>query len=253
MSDTLQKNPAIWESTEPTRQKKSRLVACALGFPLIFAAVIISVQLLFTLVFHMSEKFAAVFGTVAGELVIIALFVLVTQDVRHWRKWTGLENCRIKDVLIGVGVGILFIIGLMIVNMIAYAISGSSSESSETTQILSSFHGPLFILVFCVMTPLIIPIIEEVLFRGLIRNFITVGFHATKRAHVVAVVINALFFGLAHWQGGGSWSSLLGVIYPTFIAIMVALLAIRYKSLFPAIAAHATYNAITVVFVLLSL
>lgn len=81
-----------------------------------------------------------------------------------------------------------------------------------------------------ISTVLVAPIVEEILFRGIILSRL-------RKAMPVApaILLSALVFGLMHGQ-------ILWIAYAAFLGIILALVAIRTKSILATILLHVTFN-----------
>ncbi|HEX7297710.1 MAG TPA: type II CAAX endopeptidase family protein [Solirubrobacteraceae bacterium] len=89
-------------------------------------------------------------------------------------------------------------------------------------------------LVLGVSAVTLVPVAEEVFWRGFV--------HRALRVHLgmwLAVAVSSTLFGLAHWVGGDDFSTVLPRI---FYGILLALLLERTRSLYPGIVAHAYIN-----------
>lgn len=75
------------------------------------------------------------------------------------------------------------------------------------------------------------PVLEEVLFRGLIMKSLQSGM-----PKIAALSIQALLFGVMHGQ-------LLWICYATFLGILLAVIKFKYNSLYPCILMHLSFNS----------
>jgi len=95
--------------------------------------------------------------------------------------------------------------------------------------------------VVAVLTVVVVPLVEELFFRGLVQRALVRLFR--RAGHVVgpvlAVVTTGIIFGLAHFEA----LELLGLA--TF-GVVLAVLAYRSRRLGPCILAHATFNLIAI-------
>ena len=94
-----------------------------------------------------------------------------------------------------------------------------------------SVLGDEITLVQVISVVVVAPVLEEVLYRGLIMKSLQRGMPA-----VIALIIQALLFGLMHGQ-------LLWICYATFLGILLAVIKLRYQSLYPCILLHLSFNA----------
>ncbi|HUY22210.1 MAG TPA: CPBP family intramembrane glutamic endopeptidase [Acidimicrobiales bacterium] len=95
--------------------------------------------------------------------------------------------------------------------------------------------------VVAVLTVVVVPVVEELFFRGLVQHALVRVFR--RAGHVVgpvlAIVVTGVIFGLAHFEP----LELLGLA--TFGAVLAAM-AYRFRRLGPCIFAHATFNLIAI-------
>ena len=80
---------------------------------------------------------------------------------------------------------------------------------------------------------------EELLFRGYVLNRLLLIFGQSGGAKVLAVLISAFLFGIAHWSGQSFWGSLQGGIVGLLFASAYFLNGQRLWSL---IVAHAAFD-----------
>ena len=188
------------------------------------------------------EEVLAAFESAGGiaalsvaEVVAIALAAVVAMAVarRGWEMF-GLRRVSMRWLLLGgVGVGILGFV-LKILPMYAYtAVTGDDSNPQEALAVAASESGALEILPILISVGLLVPLAEEVLFRGVLYAWL-------RRWGVpVAVVVSALIFGLFHG---------LNVIF--FVGLVIgglnAILYERSGSLWPAVISHAVNNSAAV-------
>ena len=135
----------------------------------------------------------------------------------------------LKYILIA-GICIPFSLGLN--NLILLSDLAAYSESyQETAEILYSPSFPVQIL--CV--GIIIPILEEYIFRGLI--FKRIRRYASA---IYAIILSAVFFGLYH-------GNLVQIIYGTLCGLLLAWLYEKYGSIKAPILAHMLMNIVACV------
>lgn len=99
-------------------------------------------------------------------------------------------------------------------------------EYAEATKLLGS--DITVVQVFSVV--IMAPVLEEILYRGLIMKSLQRGIPV-----IIALIIQAVLFGLMHGQ-------LLWICYATFFGVLLALIKLRYKSLYPSILLHLSFN-----------
>lgn len=77
---------------------------------------------------------------------------------------------------------------------------------------------------------LIAPLLEEVLFRGLILGTLKKEMHPW-----IAIVISAVFFGVAH-------GTPIGIMYATVLGILMGWIFVKFNSVLPGFLFHMAYN-----------
>lgn len=149
----------------------------------------------------------------------------------------GLEFVTWKDAALGVGAG--FLGQLFLANALPrmYELLGRDTEQlGDDVQQLSDAAGGL--VEFALLGVFVVvgaPIVEEVVFRGLLQ-----GALLRRLRPVAAVALSSLLFGLAHWQN---------LETPGLIAIgaVFGTLAYRTKRLGASVVCHMTFNLLAVI------
>lgn len=93
------------------------------------------------------------------------------------------------------------------------------------------------------------PLVEETYFRGVLLRWLS-----TRVPPIAAALLSALLFGIVHWKfalhpGVGG---ILLTAELALVGFIAALFALGTRSVWPAIAVHAGYNAQVLVFILLT-
>ncbi len=153
---------------------------------------------------------------------------------------------RPLDVLIGPIVGVIAQVGL--VSLIALLLApfvGHPDVSQEATDLLRKAHGAGLagLAVFVIIGA---PFVEELFFRGLLLRGLR-----RRMPDAVAISVSSLLFGLAHFQDVSAGGLVLVTSLFAF-GVVLAILAVRSGRLGPGIWAHATFNAFTVVALVLT-
>ena len=92
--------------------------------------------------------------------------------------------------------------------------------------------------VIAVLFSLFVGLHEEILFRGFILGRLRALFGST----VAAVIASSIVFGLLHGYQGA-----IGVVQTTTVGLVLATLAARFRTIWPAILAHGLFDAISLV------
>ncbi len=92
-----------------------------------------------------------------------------------------------------------------------------------------------------VLTVLVVPVVEELFFRGLVlRGFVRIFAGAGRiLGPSLAVTTTGIVFGLAHCE-------LLELLGLAAFGIVLSVIAYRFKRLGPCIFAHATFNLVAI-------
>ncbi len=182
-----------------------------------------------------SEEFKAAymehFSSMSGIMVAIAaaitlIFLAVFFLIRR-EKMSEAVNFRKVSAK---AAGLSAIVGIAL-NIVTMAFLRSLPESilagyAESSSGLMNQKFGLAIL----STVIAAPIIEEIIFRGLIYDRLKKGIPT-----VVAIIISSLLFGLAHGQP-------VWICYTTVMGITLAIIYNRTNSIAATIASHLAYN-----------
>jgi len=141
----------------------------------------------------------------------------------------GLRRVPGRTLVTAVGLGIVVWVVSRLLIVAYIAVTGDTADPQEA---LTLFRGPVSVVVVVALGGLVVPFGEELLFRG-------VGYGALRRyGRVVAAVATALVFALAHG---------LNVVFSAalVLGLLNAALYERTRSIWPCVAAHATFNLIS--------
>jgi membrane protease YdiL (CAAX protease family) len=152
-------------------------------------------------------------------------------------------RARLADVPVGAVVGVLG--QAVLVPVIAFVMSplvGHPDVGGPVEDLVKAAHG-VGLAVLVVFVTVGAPFVEELFFRGLLLRSLE------RRAGTVwAIVLSSVLFGLAHPEGLPFGAQALVSTSLAALAVVLAILAVRTGRLGPTIAAHAAFNAWTVVF-----
>jgi membrane protease YdiL (CAAX protease family) len=187
-------------------------------------------------------------GTIAASLVGLWLGIGSVAVWASRRKGTGSLaedyglRLEARDIGIGIVVGLLcqFLLIPTIVTLFSLLDKGVNVEgqAKEVTGGAGGIRLALLAPFLCVGAPFF----EELYFRGLLQRA------AVRRLGTVAgIAISALAFGLVHAPSLSGWSAIALVVALGAFGAVLSTLAHRTGRLGPGLAAHATFNAITLV------
>lgn len=182
-------------------------------------------------------------ATLLAEVIVIAWGLHVGGELKNWKNFLHFRKPEKKKAyFIGVGAGLALVIGLQIVTIIL-SLFGVKIGSSDTSNSLTSIGGFAQIFILFVVTPFIIPLLEETLFRGLIYTSIAEGkLFSEKWKPWMAIVVSALMFSVAHFQGASSATDFMVVAYILLVGFVLGILRKKHDALVVCWLAHLTYN-----------
>lgn len=188
--------------------------------------------------------FIALLLTAAAEITTIFIALWAVYGLKDWKNLLMLKNFKWKPVVMGLLIGIVMFGLLQVVSYILTSM-GATIESSDTSTGIAGLTGWQGVLSIGLLTPIIIPFIEEVFFRGYILNFMRNGIGEGKKRLYWSVFVSVFFFTIMHFQGLSGADDVLVLVWVGIIAFINCLLVIKYDSLYPAVAVHIGYNGIT--------
>ena len=182
----------------------------------------------------LSVVFSAISIAVYVAFFIALWLMVVERRAVPWRS-LGLRRVNIGLLLamIPAGVGVLILNLVILLPLTFFLGLGDPEAASSQNDVMVTNGGMSLIELLWLAIPLVVlaPIVEELLFRGLLYRYLR-----GRVGVVAAVVISALVFAVLHV-----------VIPPLFVmGIVLAVLAERTGSLWPGIVLHATNNGLVV-------
>jgi len=185
---------------------------------------------------------AAIIGF-TGHLVILAVcWAVVTRVGRQsffstlgW-NWAGLGVASRFYLVGGVVIGVFLLQSLLRLFL----------PEAETTLFDEMLKSSLYVrILIAVMAVLTAPIVEEVVYRGILYSGLR-----SKTGLVFSTLTVALIFCLAHFQQyQGAWASLTGLF---ILSLALTLIRALGKTLLPCFVIHLVYNLIGATLILLS-
>ena len=163
--------------------------------------------------------------------LIIALLAIWRRIKRRKLSWTevGLRKVSIgrslKYIAGYYGIALLGIIGLLII-LVAVGVEPSNEPSSVGGSLFGSLWSNILITVG------IVPVIEEILFRGVLLERLL---HIMKPFY--AISLGALIFAFAHLDP-------VKIIMLLPLAFYISYMYYRLRSIYPSIVLHASWNLI---------
>ena len=175
------------------------------------------------------------------------LFGLFSSPVARFLK---IDGFRRQDLMVGMKLGAAMWLGLQVIKVLA-VFSGVHVDPSTTTSTLASTSGLWYVFIFLFCVPVLVPFVEELLFRGALSSVFE-SVLSPRAASVLFVVASTFWFGLAHFQGAASITDLLVVAWTATIGLVNCLLVLRQKTIWGAFGLHVAHNGITVALMLIA-
>jgi len=146
----------------------------------------------------------------------------------------GLVRPAARTLALGVGIGVAVWLLSRVLIIVYITVTGDTSDPQAA---LTLFSGPVAAALVIAIGGLAVPLGEELLFRGLAYPVLR------RLGRVAAVLLTAAVFALAHG---------LNVVFAAafLLGVVNAVLYERTGSIWPAVAAHATFNVISFALVL---
>jgi len=181
-------------------------------------------------------------GNMSLILVLAILLSLILYYIVFKIKKTSIKDYFLSSRISVKNLIVIFILGISLNITIGYILSFISEISVlkglfDKYDMVSKqiFGGDNFILTFLVIG-LIVPVFEEILFRGLVF-----GELKKSLSKYVALVLQAVVFGVYHMN-------VVQGIYACLIGLLIGFVYLKSKSIFGAILLHISINATAVVF-----
>lgn len=165
-------------------------------------------------------------------------------------RFLKIDRFRRQDLMAGMRLGGAMWLGLQVIKVIA-VFSGIHVDPSTTTSTLASTSGLWYVFIFLFCVPVLVPFVEELLFRGALSSIFE-SVLSPRAASILFVVVSAFWFGLAHFQGAASITDLLVVAWTATIGLVNCLLVLRQKTIWGAFGLHMAHNSITVLLMVIS-
>lgn len=142
------------------------------------------------------------------------------------RAALGLRRVPLRTIGIAIALGVAV---WLVSRVLIIVYIGLTGDQTDPQAALTQFSGGLSAVLVVVLGGLVVPLGEELLFRG-------IGYGSLRRYGVVlATIVSSLLFALAHG---------LNVVFLAVLvlAVLNAVLYERTRSVWPCFATHATFN-----------
>lgn len=176
-------------------------------------------------------------------IIGVGLFFLYWRELKQEARdfWRNKWRILITGVLIWIG-ALVFIIGYRAMMEFVF---GFGEKTSENQQVLNEVFGKSGFM-FIVFSVIIIPFIEEIIFRKILFTHL-----GNSVNYIVSSLVSVFVFGIIHVLSEvlvGDWISLITVA-PSYLAIAVAITCTNYKTknFFGGYFAHVLHNGMVTI------
>jgi membrane protease YdiL (CAAX protease family) len=150
---------------------------------------------------------------------------------------------RRSDFVVGPVIGVAAQLVLPIVYLpLRYVVPHLDQKLSDPAKHLTGGFTGADIAVIAALTVLVVPVVEEMLFRGLFLRGALAAFSGAGRrvGPTLAVVLTGIVFALAHLE-------LLQLLGLALFGVVLSVMALRLDRIGPCILAHAAFNLVAIV------
>jgi len=184
---------------------------------------------------------------IVGNVLVLFMIAKVLQISVH--RTLGFEVRPMDGLFIFVGAAISLLLGYILSPLAE--IVGADDDPQALTELLSevSLGIPITVAFFSVVV--FVPMVEELLFRGILQR--AVGNHLNR---VSTILVTGIVFGVIHLVGltNPSFGNVIVVIVPlSLIGILLSWVADRDGRIGRTIALHTGINALVFIVILLDL
>jgi uncharacterized protein len=173
-------------------------------------------------------------STIISLIIYIAIFRYKNQD---FFKFCGFSKISVKNILLIILMGIGM--NIMVDSILSYfPIEEIFPEYKDVVE--SLVGGGQSSIIILLSVGILIPIFEEMLFRGLIFNELRKGSHI-----IFAIITQAVLFGIFH-------GNILQGIYASILGVILALVYLWTGSLWASVVAHVIFNTTSLFYSLIN-
>ena len=153
-----------------------------------------------------------------------------------WRFVSSLPN----DIFIGMLLAIGCFVGAQAATFGAAALVGlEDTDDASNTDILVDNQDSAWIIGVIFLVVVGAPLVEELLFRGLILRILQKSF-----GNLFAIVASSVLFAIPHWQPDASWQETVVLLSAlAAVGLVLAIGAVATDRLGPSVIAHFLFNA----------
>lgn len=172
--------------------------------------------------------------------------ITVIGEGSYHGKWNNFKNVLMGIVSLMISFPLVIATG-QLANMVLILIQKNSHEQVAVKFLKSTYENPVVYLVSILFVVIIIPTIEEILFRGFLQNYLAKFF-----GQIGAILTCSLIFAFFHFSKQQGWGNLEIVPSLFVLATFAGFIYFRQKSIYASIGLHASFNGLNVLMMALS-
>lgn len=184
-------------------------------------------------------------ATILAEIVVVIFYLKATGKLMPipWKQKLGFVGFNWWNIIVSALLGIAFFVALQLVAGGFNAVFGSDTIGSSTTsEDIFDSTGISQVITLFIFAPLVAPILEEIVFRGVLFN----GLLLSKLNTACAFIVSAFAFAIVHFQGLSTPTDFFTLGWIFIIALVQCWILYRTRSIYNAMAFHLFYNSSTV-------
>lgn len=167
------------------------------------------------------------------NLGILAWFMLKLRKVSYDVK-NGINDLKtdlnIKDIMFSIIINITISVGFIIIAVYALKSISPSFMNGLLEELNKSDSNSLYsIIINGITASFIAPIVEELIFRGVILNRLKIKIGVKK-----AIIVSSILFGMIHYE--------LGILSAIIFGICMSIIYLKTRNIFVTIAIHIINN-----------
>ena len=208
--------------------------------PISVAGAVLVIVVTFVLALFVGGLILLIFGIavylVAGELILLAVpFSYMLYKRIDIKGYVGIKVTP-KNVLMGIGLGVVLLFTGGFVSGILTTIFGVSQAAEQTTALVASLSTSTWGLVAMVTSLFLAGVCEEFAFRGFLQNTI-----ARRYSFIPAVIVSSVVFGILHFD-----PQFVYIIWAFTESVMLGVIYHYSKSYVVAAVAHSTLDLLAI-------
>lgn len=192
---------------------------------------------------HLDAYSEAWLGIFNNTLLLIGLGIYCIPLREKVRSFFG-SKLRLNDFLVGVfswfvAMPVASVLGELI-DTILSLFRANAVDQTAVQHLKQTASYPLLFSVTAIMVITVVPLIEELLFRGFLQTWLKQKMNLTW-----AIVVTSAIFALFHFSASQSYDNFLILTILFTVSCFMGFVYERQKSLLASIGLHAAFNAVT--------